>query len=159
MKKRGYDSWKGDVAELILTELLSVAVSLFKRIAEETQLLAEEKWITDALSKIKKQRNCLQIERLHLESMKSQLKLKKSAQQNSNMESNVEQPSTESPTREFEFEVPIINEDCNNEELNLSIGNLVDTVYYDVEVEEDEDEEINGDDLLIDMNMFMNGTQ
>lgn len=38
-------------------------------------------------------------------------------------------------------------------------GNLVDTVYYDVEVEEDEDEEINGDDLLIDMNMFMNGTQ
>lgn len=135
------------------------AVKLNKRIAEETQLLAEEKWITDALSKIKKQRNCLQIERLHLESMKSQLKLKKSAQQNSNMESNVEQPSTESPTREFEFEVPIINEDCNNEELNLSIGNLVDTVYYDVEVEEDEDEEINGDDLLIDMNMFMNGTQ
>lgn len=135
------------------------AVKLNKRIAEETQLLAEEKWITDALSKIKKQRNCLQIERLHLESMKSQLKLKKSAQQNSNVESNVEQPSTESPTREFEFEVPIINEDCNNEELNLSIGNLVDTVYYDVEVEEDEDEEINGDDLLIDMNMFMNGTQ
>ncbi|XP_004925798.1 uncharacterized protein LOC101745903 [Bombyx mori] len=135
------------------------AVKLNKRIAEETQLLAEEKWITDALSKIKKQRNCLQIERLHLESMKSQLKLKKSAQQNSNVESNVEQPSTESPTREFEFEVPIINEDCNNEELNLSMGNLVDTVYYDVEVEEDEDEEINGDDLLIDMNMFMNGTQ
>lgn len=36
-------------------------IRLSRRIAEETQLLAEEKWITEALNKIKKQRNCLQV--------------------------------------------------------------------------------------------------
>lgn len=35
--------------------------SLTHRIAEETQLLAEEKWIVEALNKIKTQRNCLQV--------------------------------------------------------------------------------------------------
>ncbi|XP_013191029.1 uncharacterized protein LOC106135313 [Amyelois transitella] len=44
------------------------------RIATESLLLAEEKWILEALKKIKTQRNCLQIERLQLESMKAKMR-------------------------------------------------------------------------------------
>ncbi|KAJ8709427.1 hypothetical protein PYW07_009253 [Mythimna separata] len=49
---------------------------LSERIAQEAQLLAEEKWIIDTLKKLKKQKNCLQIERLHLENLRTQLRSK-----------------------------------------------------------------------------------
>lgn len=37
-----------------------------KRIAQEAQLLAEEKWIVDALRKIRSERNGLQVTENHL---------------------------------------------------------------------------------------------
>lgn len=36
-------------------------LSLGQRISEEYQLLAEEKWIIEAITKLKNQRNCLQV--------------------------------------------------------------------------------------------------
>lgn len=38
-----------------------ISTRLSQKIAEEAQLLAEEKWIIDALRKLKQQRNGLQV--------------------------------------------------------------------------------------------------
>ncbi|KAG6451350.1 uncharacterized protein LOC115444344 [Manduca sexta] len=137
---------------------------LNQRIAEESQLLAEERWIKEALTKIKNQRNCLQIERLHLESMKGQLKL--DADKFQNKSSAPEKPLSDEilgrrMRDSIEFEVPIIDEGCN-EELNLDVnnhgfGNLMEGNNFNIEEEEDED--MGDEDLLIDMNMFMNGNR
>ncbi|KAF9794949.1 hypothetical protein SFRURICE_005184 [Spodoptera frugiperda] len=48
-----------------------ISTRLSQKIAEEAQLLAEEKWIIDALRKLKQQRNGLQIEKLHLENLRA----------------------------------------------------------------------------------------
>ncbi|XP_022815487.1 uncharacterized protein LOC111348820 [Spodoptera litura] len=48
-----------------------ISTHLSQKIAEEAQLLAEEKWIIDALRKLKQQRNSLQIEKLHLENLRA----------------------------------------------------------------------------------------
>ncbi|XP_063837653.1 uncharacterized protein LOC135086792 [Ostrinia nubilalis] len=45
--------------------------SLKSRIREEAQLLAEQKWIKEALVKIRAQRNALHIERMQLEAMRA----------------------------------------------------------------------------------------
>ncbi|KAH9642598.1 hypothetical protein HF086_011191 [Spodoptera exigua] len=48
-----------------------ISSRLSQKIAEEAQLLEEEKWIIDALRKLKQQRNGLQIEKLHLENLRA----------------------------------------------------------------------------------------
>lgn len=139
-------------------------IRLTRRLAEETQLLAEEKWITEALNKIKKQRNCLQIERLHLEGMKAQVKidLDKKGRENKPESSgpdislaNLQKPSNE-------FLVRLDEESCNKEKLNLAVndnlfGNTLDLPSFNME-EEEEDDDLS-EDVFIDMNMLMNGEQ
>ncbi|KAL0818683.1 hypothetical protein ABMA28_008030 [Loxostege sticticalis] len=149
--------------------------SLTHRIAEETQLLAEEKWIVEALNKIKTQRNCLQIERLQLESMKSQLR--KPATKGVAVAKIPDSPKTftlsmmqnmsapkptapNTPNRKFlEAEAA-----CNTEQLNLgvthSVFNSTPSEQFVMEEDDEEEEEVEDcDDLLLDMNMFMNCTQ
>ncbi|XP_038221230.1 uncharacterized protein LOC119839105 [Zerene cesonia] len=140
------------------------AHKLQKHIAEETQLLAEEKWLIKTLNIIKKERNSLQIERLHLESLKMQ------AQGLQPKSSNVEaEPSTSvvnlmqntkginsGETLVFEEDAEFANNvACNEESLNLTVTNSVfDKINDDFIMEEDEDDD---DDVIIDMNMLMNG--
>ncbi|XP_045503841.1 uncharacterized protein LOC123700639 [Colias croceus] len=139
------------------------AHKLQKQIAEETQLLAEEKWLIKTLNIIKKERNGLQIERLQLESIKMQ------AQGLQPKTSNVEaEPSTSavnlmqttkgissSEKLAFEEEPEYANNvACNEESLNLNITDSVfDKINDDFNMEEDEDDD---DDVIIDMNMLMN---
>ncbi|CAG4985438.1 unnamed protein product [Colias eurytheme] len=139
------------------------AHKLQKQIAEETQLLAEEKWLIKTLNIIKKERNSLQIERLQLESIKMQ------AQGLQPKTSNVEaEPSTSavnlmqttkgissSEKLAFEEEPEYANNvACNEESLNLTITDSVfDKINDDFNMEEDEDDD---DDVIIDMNMLMN---
>ncbi|CAG9135421.1 unnamed protein product [Plutella xylostella] len=159
-----------------------------KRIAQEAQLLAEEKWIVDALRKIRSERNGLQIERLQLESMLTQLKYGKVSETATN--DAVPQPigpqstatleekllqsrsdtmamfSVSQPMVEKSSEVQILDEGvCNFEELNLCVTNPVlnrkgalDSYNMDFD-EEEEDDENETDNVLIDMNMFMNSAQ
>ncbi|CAH2095565.1 unnamed protein product [Euphydryas editha] len=141
------------------------------RVSEEVQLLEEEKWIVDALTKIKNQRNCLQIERLHLESLKAKIKSnnKKDVSQtvtNTNEDSiattsavNLMQhvTTTKGAVETTENELNINDAFCNEQELNLMItqpsfvqnSNNLDFM--------EEDEEESDDDMLIDINMLMNG--
>ncbi|KPJ15491.1 hypothetical protein RR48_09420 [Papilio machaon] len=142
---------------------------LGSNILEESQLLAEKKWILDALTQIKKQRNSLQIERLQLESIKYHLK----GETNSNLETkttvNVSEVPTTSAVNLMQSapkgngiadadKAGLMDEEiiCNEQELDLLI--LSNCLYANQNVqnnmEEDEDDE---EDVIIDMNMFMNG--
>ncbi|XP_053615408.1 uncharacterized protein LOC128678109 [Plodia interpunctella] len=67
------------------------AQRLSYRIAAESLLLSEEKWILDALKKIRTQRNCLQIERLQLESMRAKLRTTDSCEGESILTTPVEE--------------------------------------------------------------------
>ncbi|CAH0731296.1 unnamed protein product, partial [Brenthis ino] len=139
------------------------------RISEEVQLLAEEKWIVEALAQIKNQRNCLQIERLHLESLKSKLKTSQSKnvpETNLNIQedsvastSAVNIMQTVSTGKANDKEMKINEEFCNEEELNLMVSTpafMKSNNNDDFNMEEDEEE--SDDDMFIDMNMLMNGT-
>ncbi|CAG9793189.1 unnamed protein product [Diatraea saccharalis] len=148
------------------------------RVAEEAHLLSEEKWILEALDKIKKQRNCLQIERLQLESMKNQLKnsSNKIVDNDVMIQSNLEKtPVTftmdmmqkasglEPQDIKAKEHLLVAESVCNKEELNLNVTNSsfsqIPAIEVDAEEYEDEYDEEDGEDLLIDMNMFMHGTQ
>ncbi|KAI5645052.1 histone deacetylase domain-containing protein [Phthorimaea operculella] len=153
------------------------------RIAEEAQLLAEEKWIIEALNQIKKQRNALQIERLQLESHAAKLRQKKNlenkrTQASAQAEVAKEQqnpPAVQTPgkTRDnIQFEVPIASEAldalqildfdaCNDEELDLAVSESVfsNEQRRNVQEYEEDDDEDDGGDTLIDMNMFMNSNR
>nr|XP_026500087.1 uncharacterized protein LOC113403728 [Vanessa tameamea] len=142
------------------------------RVSEEVQLLAEEKWIVDALTKIKNQRNCLQIERLHLESLKAKLKgnTKKDVP-GTIVKDNEDSIATTSAVYmmqhvntgksdvETEEKVFSVNETfCNDEELDLMVTEpslMPNPSSSDFNMEEDDDE--SDDDMFIDMNMLMNG--
>ncbi|XP_050355082.1 uncharacterized protein LOC126776530 [Nymphalis io] len=142
------------------------------RISEEVQLLAEEKWIVEALTKIKNQRNCLQIERLHLESLKAKIKgnTKKDVAETrikdnensiatTSAVSMMQHVNTGKSDVETEKKVFSVTEAfCNEEELDLMVTDpilLANPSTSDFNMEEDEDE--SDDDMFIDMNMLMNG--
>ncbi|XP_045779405.1 uncharacterized protein LOC123876977 [Maniola jurtina] len=143
------------------------------RMSEEFQLLAEQKWILGALNKIKNQRNCLQIERLHLESMKSMLKKNSKLSMPASPESQVPEEEIKEPTDALNLmqnstakgteqneveELRLDGATVNDEELDLLVNNAVFdmNLNQDIDMEEDDEEE-NNDDMFIDMNMFMNG--
>ncbi|XP_045454489.1 uncharacterized protein LOC123663886 [Melitaea cinxia] len=150
----------------------NVYQKLGHKVSEEVQLLAEEKWIVDTLTKIKNQRNCLQIERLHLESLKAKLKgnTKKDAQETVtklnedgiattsavNLMQHV--TTTKSAGEIVEKDLTIDDVFCNDQELNLMVTQpsfVQNSNNLDFNMEEDEEE--SDDDMLIDINMFMNG--
>ncbi|RVE52558.1 hypothetical protein evm_002677 [Chilo suppressalis] len=150
------------------------------RVAVEAQLLAEEKWILSALEKIKNQRNCLQIERLQLESMKNKLKSSSTSKVKSPSHENHELKGGNTPVtfslsmmqkapdveatcavaaRENFFEAEAL---CNNEKLDLNVTKPSQMTIDDLnteECEEDFEEEEDVEDFLIDMNMLMHGGQ
>ncbi|XP_059045933.1 uncharacterized protein LOC131841624 [Achroia grisella] len=150
--------------------------SLRLRVARESQLLAEKKWILTALKKIKTQRNSLQIERLHLESMKVSLKQELQTEnkkdrftdtsplRNEECSALMEKNPQISSTQITEYDPTVNMEDlealCNEEELNLGVQDTIahkNNSDFCME-EDDEDNDDNcDDDILIDMNMFMNG--
>uniref|UniRef100_A0A2A4K4X1 Uncharacterized protein n=1 Tax=Heliothis virescens TaxID=7102 RepID=A0A2A4K4X1_HELVI len=142
-----------------------VNARLSQRIAEEAQLLAEEKWIIEALRKIKQQRNGLQIERLHLENLKATINKEElrhiiSTDTVVNKDSETPQPPAAevdtSTTAETDI-IPVSNlalfdgpvagiddEMCNTETLNLSVTNSVFTSQHmsSLEMEEDDDDDL-----------------
>ncbi|CAK1594199.1 unnamed protein product [Parnassius mnemosyne] len=139
---------------------------LGSRVIEEAQLVAEQKWIVEALAKIRNQRNCLQIERLHLESLKAQLKGDtKNIDETKKIKEKIEDMPTTSAVNLMQS-VPknaehnngpglgVTDEEimCNEQELDLMISDCIFGSNQD-SLEEDEDE----DDIMIDMNMLMNG--
>ncbi|CAG5056937.1 unnamed protein product [Parnassius apollo] len=142
---------------------------LGSRVVEEAQLLAEQKWIIEALAKIRNQRNCLQIERLHLESLKAQLKGDtKNTDETKKIKEKIEDMPTTSavnlmqsvPKNAEHNNVPglgVTDEEimCNEQELDLMISDCIFGSHQDNLscMEEDEEE----DDIMIDMNMLMNG--
>ncbi|XP_026754487.1 uncharacterized protein LOC113514588 [Galleria mellonella] len=144
------------------------------RIAREAQLYAEKKWILEALKKIKTQRNSLQIERLQLEGMKVSLKqeIQMEKQKGKKVETGESSSSATllqktpniTSTQIIEYEHTQNIEDlealCNEEELNLVVhgtgSSNINNSDFCIE-EDEEDNEDNCDDVLIDMNMFMNG--
>ncbi|XP_072933096.1 uncharacterized protein [Epargyreus clarus] len=149
----------------------------FIRIAEEVQLQAEQEWIVEALRRIKQQRNCLQIERLQLESLKAKLKEPESAPSKetkapdyNNHVSAVDMmnPTLGNKRPNDEFEGMEDDTTCNDEELNLMVHHplmgfnfqeKVDAVFnygYE-EDEDDEEDDDDGDNVMIDINMLMNG--
>ncbi|KAI8437289.1 hypothetical protein MSG28_011661 [Choristoneura fumiferana] len=155
---------------------------LSSRIAEEKQLLAEEKWIIDALNKIRSQRNGLQIERLELESLKTQLMMSNRSLLSPSTTPAPSEPSTldtalkmmtsnpsasRAPNTELEEALfsQIVDTGCNEEALNLTVTNPVLSLNFEnFNVEEEDDDasdesqdENTSDNMLIDMNMFMNG--
>nr|XP_032522139.1 uncharacterized protein LOC116773782 isoform X1 [Danaus plexippus plexippus] len=138
------------------------------RISEEVQLLAEKKWIIDALAKIKNQRNSLQIERLHLESLKAKLNINTNKKDtNTSKDGGVESSSSSALNLMKNYnsgKKPILDDNllqedlndeamCNDEELNLGISNM----DYG-KIDNTEEDEGSDEDMLIDMNMLMNGT-
>ncbi|CAG9568409.1 unnamed protein product [Danaus chrysippus] len=147
----------------------NVYQKLGHRISEEVQLLAEKKWIIDALAKIKNQRNSLQIERLHLESLKAKLNIntnKKDTDRSKDTGVELSSSSALNLMQNYNSgKKPILDDNslqvdlndeamCNDEELNLGISNMD---YGKIENME-EDEESDEENMLIDMNMLMNGT-
>ncbi|CAH0596525.1 unnamed protein product [Chrysodeixis includens] len=153
---------------------------LGQNIAEERQLLAEEKWIIEILKEIKRHKNSLQIERLHFEHVKAQILTGNTDPSDTKLptaaESTEELP-TEASIQEYTAKLSdrwadkplddglngIAGLDdiaCNNETLNLSMTTSVfanrDLNSFGIEEEEDE-EEMDMDNCEIDMNMFMNG--
>ncbi|KAJ8711986.1 hypothetical protein PYW08_008940 [Mythimna loreyi] len=153
---------------------------LSQRIAQEAQLLAEEKWIIETLRKLKQQRNSLQIERLHLENLRATLKNKDlrnliTAEKPAAVvpETSSQAPEQAAPPEEqmittlSQFDVPmagIDDEMCNNVKLNLSVTDSVFTnqQFNTLDMEEDEEDLDNGlgdeediENTLIDMNMLM----
>lgn len=140
-----------------------------QRIAEEAQLLAEEKWIIDALKKIKAQRNGLQIERLHFESMRSKIIAEQNKSQSASGTS-AEKPNLVELTDSQEIPTPQndtlksnvstlmdYNEFCNSEELNLAVSNSIfDNHLYGADCDEEEDEE-DMENCLLDMDLLMSG--
>lgn len=130
---------------------------LNNRVAEESQLLLEQKWLIDALAKIKSQRNCLQIERLVLESLKLQGKIGTAG--SSNKQTPPQKPAMEYVdfTSGFDYD----EEFCNNEQLNLETDrNMFSRMATRTPfMEEDEEDLDNPDDVVIDVNMLMNGMQ
>ncbi|XP_026738666.1 uncharacterized protein LOC113501677 [Trichoplusia ni] len=163
------------------------SIRLGQSIAEEKQLLAEEKWIIEILADINRNKNSLQIERLHFEHVKSQiLKGNKTDPTDLNLLTNLDKnealPSqigiqelaeklsdknfwSEQPLNISGYEVAAGLDEvaCNNEKLNLSMTTSVfanrDLDSYDMEEEEDDEEEedVGLDNCEIDMNMFMHG--
>ncbi|XP_063382744.1 uncharacterized protein LOC134669129 [Cydia fagiglandana] len=138
------------------------------RLAEEKQLLAEEKWIINALSKVRKERNRLQIDRLELENQKMQLmKRSRSQATPARPESPSEKvmklmssASTSASIPELEDLAHEISKEalCNEQELNLTVTNpLLSLDYNMVEEEVDSEGSDDADKVLLDMNMFMNG--
>ncbi|XP_050679433.1 uncharacterized protein LOC126975547 [Leptidea sinapis] len=143
--------------------------NLHRRIAEESQLLAEEKWLIKTLAKIKNERNSLQIERLELESMK----LRQSGTLTSNVNDTASTKSVVNLMHNAQsahsgdqiifdcIENNRGNNDCNTEPLNLRVTN---SVFGDMcldencfEEEEDDDEDDAAMDMIMDINMMMNG--
>ncbi|PZC77432.1 hypothetical protein B5X24_HaOG203382 [Helicoverpa armigera] len=139
---------------------------LNQRIAEEAQLLAEEKWIIEALRKVKQQRNGLQIERLHLENLKatinreelrsiisSDVAVNKDSETAQSQSAEADTPTApDYPLTEI---IPVTNlalldgpvagiddEMCNTEKLNLSVTNSVFTNQHmaSLDIEEDDDD-------------------
>lgn len=146
---------------------------LNQRIVEEAQLLAEEKWIIDALKKIKVQKNGLQIERLHLESMREKLYSNtNTTEEPSNIQTTgistdaeMAEPAANRP-QSYTFSYDAANPSssqldndqiCNTEELNLSVTNSVfNADPYNTPCDEEEDEE-DMENCLIDMGLLMSG--
>ncbi|XP_068619768.1 uncharacterized protein [Battus philenor] len=145
---------------------------LGNHVLEEAQLLAEKKWIMEALTKVRNQRNCLQIERLHLESLKAQMKgetkvnimVKKIEEENSNEPTqsavNLMQ-SVPKYINQPDITLGVTDEEifCNEQALDLMISNCIyansqDSMSCNMEEDDDEEED---DDIMIDMNMLMNG--
>ncbi|XP_034836125.1 uncharacterized protein [Maniola hyperantus] len=143
------------------------------KLSEEFQLLAEQKWILGALNKIKNQRNCLQIERLHLESMKAVLKKNSKSSMPASPAPQIPEEEIKEPTDALNLmqnstakgaehneveEIRLDGETVNNEELDLLVNNAVYDLDHNQDIDmEEEDEEEDNDDMFIDMNMFMNG--
>ncbi|CAK1553367.1 unnamed protein product [Leptosia nina] len=135
---------------------------IYWKCVEEGQLLAEEKWIIQALNLIKKERNCLQIEKLQLESLKMQqsqrqekLKIKTDIIPSTSiielMKSNKKSNSGDLIMYE---EMDAITSACNDEELHLAattpvFGDMSEA--ENIETEEEEEEM----DVMIDINMLM----
>ncbi|CAF4881207.1 unnamed protein product [Pieris macdunnoughi] len=129
------------------------------QIAQETQLLAEERWIIKALQLVKKERNSLQIERLSLESIKMQ---RTQGSQKTN-KSTSNEPSTSLIDIMKNLKQPnsgdmIVYEEtltttCNEEELNLTCSNSIFGPMYE---EEDMEEEEDLDFLMENMNTIIN---
>ncbi|XP_075984560.1 uncharacterized protein LOC142982105 isoform X2 [Anticarsia gemmatalis] len=139
--------------------------ALSQRIAEEAQLLAEEKWIIDALKKIKMQRNALAIERLQLESIKGKI-LARAHNKNQAPEagsSSAEAAMSDAADKEpFDIDEHMrnmtdIDDPSNLEELNLTV---TDSVFkssnpYGGCDEEEEDEDL--ENCLLDIDLLMSG--
>ncbi|CAH4027366.1 uncharacterized protein LOC123709889 [Pieris brassicae] len=129
------------------------------QIAQETQLLAEERWIIKALQLVKKERNSLQIERLSLESIKMQ---RTQGSQKVN-KSTTNEPSASlidimKNFKKSNSEDMIVYEEnmttaCNEEELNLTCSN---SVFGHMSEEEDIEEEEDLDFLIENMNSIIN---
>ncbi|XP_068619769.1 uncharacterized protein [Battus philenor] len=136
---------------------------LGNHVLEEAQLLAEKKWIMEALTKI---------ERLHLESLKAQMKgetkvnimVKKIEEENSNEPTqsavNLMQ-SVPKYINQPDITLGVTDEEifCNEQALDLMISNCIyansqDSMSCNMEEDDDEEED---DDIMIDMNMLMNG--
>ncbi|XP_039759849.1 uncharacterized protein LOC120633636 [Pararge aegeria] len=150
-------------------------LGLGQRMSEEFQLLAEEKWIVETLAKIKNQRNCLQIERLHLENLKAKLKpgssrkipatpqvqiqVQPEPMASTSVINLMQNASVKSSRPQNEFvEKKLDDATCYEEELDLVVTNpgFNRDIDMDFNMEED-DEESDDNDMFIDMNMLMNG--
>ncbi|CAB3233032.1 unnamed protein product [Arctia plantaginis] len=154
------------------------AAKLNQRIAEEAQLLAEEKWIIGALKKIKAQKNGLQIERLHLESMRAKLlevlnpeqtiEISVPASTAINTDEEIQETAAKIPNVQEVNTCFMVSEDasqqnlnndelCNTEELNLSVTNSIfRSEPYGAACDEEEEEE-DMENCILDMDMLMSG--
>ncbi|XP_022127640.2 uncharacterized protein LOC111001886 [Pieris rapae] len=129
------------------------------QIAQETQLLSEERWIIKALQLVKRERNSLQIERLSLESIKMQ---RTQGSQKLN-KSSTHEPSASlidimKNYKKSNSEDMIVCEEhmtttCNEEKLNLTCSN---SIFGPMSEEEDMEEEEDLDFLIENMNTIIN---
>ncbi|XP_028179333.1 uncharacterized protein LOC114366606 [Ostrinia furnacalis] len=152
--------------------------SLTNRMREEAQLLAERKWIENALAKIRAQRNALQVERLQLESMQNEIVNKLPANQKAAKNAPKPTPlftkgaATSEPLTTGKHpsqsvpSTPIRNfleteASCNMEALDLGVTRALNRGRGKPFLMEEfeEDEEFDNEDLMLDMNLFMNCTQ
>ncbi|GBP80127.1 hypothetical protein EVAR_55996_1 [Eumeta japonica] len=130
---------------------------------ERSQLLAEQRWLEEALRKIKSHRNALQIERLQLENMLHEVNnkkhqrtsnTKKDTVPSSSSNHNEPQPNITTinlPYQDIDALIEQIENSCNEVELNLDVNShgqeyeLGNTHMNSEEEDMDEDEADNLD--------------
>ncbi|XP_049883491.1 uncharacterized protein LOC126378967 isoform X2 [Pectinophora gossypiella] len=161
-------------------EFMYVYMSRLTRMAEEAQLQAEEKWLVETLTRIKHQKNCLHIERLHLEGLKAKhlregtsnagdiekqdrikddfdqkLKSLKEQEQTQNKGGKSDIDSSAQLNACKKLEDNIVDTKCNEEELNLAVSKSAYAYNLACNNFEESDEDEEEDDVMVDIDMFM----